>query len=243
MYKDFAYIYDKLSYDIPYEFYAENIKKLVKKHGIKTDRMLELACGSGMFTKYFFDDFKQIDALDLSKEMLEVFDAKFIRNDVNLFHEDMTKFTNEGAYDLIVILLDSINYIKDIEDLKNLLINSYKNLKDGGLLIFDLNSIYKMQEIFGNESYIYEYEDIFYTWDNQRDNDLIYMYLNFFLENEDGTYRRIEEDQVQRIYSPDFIKKELVKIGFKNIETFDEDDFSEVKENTLRILFKARKSR
>ncbi|MDD7464611.1 MAG: class I SAM-dependent methyltransferase [Anaerococcus sp.] len=239
MYKDFAYIYDKLSFDIPYDFYAQNIKELMKKHKIKTDRMLELACGSGMLTKYFFDEFKSIDALDLSKEMLEVFDAKFMRNDVTLYQEDMTTFLKEDSYDLIVILLDSINYVLDENDLKRLFKNFYKNLKKGGLLVFDINSLYKMEEVFGDNSYIYEYEDIFYTWDNNREDDLIYMYLDFFLENEDGTYRRIKENQVQRIYRPDFIKNELVSFGFEDIETFDEDTFTEVKDNTQRILFKA----
>ncbi len=35
MYKDFAYIYDKLSFDLDYEKYAENIKSLVIKNNIK----------------------------------------------------------------------------------------------------------------------------------------------------------------------------------------------------------------
>lgn len=241
MYQDFAYIYDKLSYDIPYDFYANNIKKLAKKHGIKTDRMLELACGSGMLTQHFFKDFKEIDALDLSEDMLEVFRAKFIRENVNIYHGDMTDFVKEASYDLIVILLDSINYLLDPKDLERVFRNSYKNLKEGGLLVFDINSLYKMEEIFGSESYIYEYEDIFYTWDNDREDDLIHMYLNFFVENDDGTYRRIMENQVQRIYRPEYIEKQLKKAGFSDIEGFDEDEFSQVKEDTLRILYKARK--
>lgn len=239
MYKDFSYIYDKLSYDIAYDFYAENIKKLIKKHGIKKDRMLELACGSGRLTNYFFDEFESIDALDMSREMLEVFRAKSYKENLNLICQDMTTYIKEDSYDLIVILLDSINYIGDKKDLKKLFKNSYKNLKKGGLLVFDINSLYKMEEIFGNKSYIYEYEDIFYTWDNERIDDKIYMNLNFFLEEENGCYRRIEEEQVQTIYKEEFIIKELKEIGFCNIEIFDEDDFSQIKEYTERILFKA----
>ncbi|MDD7305741.1 MAG: methyltransferase domain-containing protein [Peptoniphilaceae bacterium] len=241
MYKDFAYIYDKLSFDIPYDFYADNIKKLVKKDAIDNDRMLELACGSGKLTSYFFDDFKYIDALDLSRDMLDVFKKKFIRENLNLYQANMTEYIKEDSYDLIVVLLDSVNYLLNKSDIGKLFENSYKNLKKGGLLVFDINSLYKMENIFGNESYVYEYEDVFYTWENYKEDDLIYMYLNFFLEDEDGSYRRIKENQVQRIYSPTFIKKELQKAGFADIETFDEDDFSFVKEDTLRILFKARK--
>lgn len=35
MYEDFSYIYDKLSFDIEYEKYAQNILSLVEKNNIK----------------------------------------------------------------------------------------------------------------------------------------------------------------------------------------------------------------
>ncbi|MFR7764521.1 MAG: methyltransferase domain-containing protein, partial [Anaerococcus obesiensis] len=86
MYKDFAYIYDKLSFDLDYEKYAENIKSLVVKNNIKKEKMLELACGTGMITNHFFDFFEKIDALDLSKSMLEVFSKKFQEENVSLYN-------------------------------------------------------------------------------------------------------------------------------------------------------------
>ena len=241
MYKDFAYIYDKLSFDLDYEKYANNIKNLVGKNNIKKEKMLELACGTGMLTIHFFDFFEKIDALDLSKSMLEVFSKKFQEENVSLYNYNMVNFQNENSYDLIVILLDSINYILEEKDLKKLIENSYKNLKKDGLLIFDINSEYKMKEVFGSKSYIYEYEDIFYTWDNIKDGDIIDMELNFFVENDDGTYQRIIENQVERIYSVDFMKKILKENNFCEIEIFDEDTMQEIKDDTLRILFKAKK--
>ena len=121
MYKDFAYIYDKLSFDLDYEKYADNIKNLVIKNDIKKEKMLELACGSGMLTNHFFDFYENIDALDLSKSMLEVFSNKYQKENVSLYNYNMVDFQNENSYDLIVILLDSINYILDEKDLKKLM--------------------------------------------------------------------------------------------------------------------------
>ncbi|MFR6222103.1 MAG: class I SAM-dependent methyltransferase, partial [Anaerococcus sp.] len=74
-----------------------------------------------------------------------------------------------------------------------------------------------------------------------KDGDIIDMELNFFVENEDGTYQRIIENQVERIYSVDFMKKILKENNFSDIEIFDEDDMGKLKDNTLRILFKAKK--
>ena len=241
MYKDFAYIYDKLSFDLDYKKYADNIKSLVIKNNIKREKILELACGTGMLTNHFFDFFEKIDALDLSQSMLEVFSKKYQKEKVSLYNHDMVDFRNENSYDLIVILLDSINYILDEDDLKKLIENSYKNLKKGGLLIFYINSEYKMEEVFGSKSYVYEYEDIFYTWDNIKDDDIIDMELNFFVENKDGSYQRIIENQVERYYSVDFMKNILKENNFSDIEIFDEDTMQEIKDDTLRILFKAKK--
>lgn len=237
MYDDFSYIYDKLSFDLDYEKYAGNIKSLVKKHGIKKGNMLELAAGSGMLTKHFFDEFKNIDALDISGKMLEVFANKYDPENVNLIHYDMVEYVKEDSYDLIVILLDSVNYVTEKEDLLKLFRNCYASLKKGGLLVFDINSPYKIREIFGNECYVYEYEDIFYTWDNFYEDELCDMHLEFFVENEDGSYRRISEFQQERLYEIEEVKEIIEDIGFKNIEIFDEDDMGSVKEESLRILF------
>lgn len=237
MYDEFSYIYDKLSFDLDYEKYANNIKSLVEKYGIKKENMLELAAGSGMLTKYFFDDFENIDALDLSADMLTVFANKYNPSNVKLIHYDMVDFLNEDSYDLLIILLDSINYVTEKEDLLKLFENSYKNLKKGGLLVFDINSPYKMREIFGSNCYVYEHEDIFYTWDNYFEDNLVDMHLDFFVENQDGTYRRVREFQQERLYEIQEVKEILEDTGFRQVSIVDEDDFSHVKEDSLRILF------
>lgn len=242
MYGEFSYIYDKLSFDIEYEKYAKNIKELAKEYKIGNTNMLELACGSGMLTNYFFDDFSRIDALDISTDMLNCFAEKYDNNKVNLIFYDMVEYEKKDFYDLIVILLDSINYVTKPADLKKLFRNSYDNLRDESLLVFDINSEMKMREIFGSECYVYEYEDIFYTWDNYLEDDLIDMNLNFFVENPDGTYKRIEEYQQERIYTIDYVKKLLNEVGFTDIRIFDEDTFGKVTEDTLRVLFSARKA-
>lgn len=242
MYGEFSYIYDKLSFDIDYEGYAKNIKDLAKKYGIGNENMLELACGSGMLTQYFFDDFNRIDALDISTDMLNCFAEKYDNDKVNLIYYDMVAFEQKNFYDLIVILLDSVNYVTNPADLEKLFRNSYDNLKNDSLLVFDINSEMKMREIFGSECYVYEYEDIFYTWDNHLEDDLIDMNLNFFVENPDGTYKRIEEYQQERIYSIEYVKSLLEKIGFTDIRIFDEDTMGVVDEESLRVLFLARKA-
>lgn len=243
MYEDFSYIYDKLSFDLEYDKYAANILTLANRYDIKRDDMLELAAGSGMLTRYFFDEFKNIDALDISPDMLNVFANNYDPDNVNLIYYDMVAFENENSYDLIVILLDSVNYVTDPAECIKLFANCYKNLKPGGLLVFDINSEYKMREVFGSNCFVYEYEDIFYSWDNFMEDELIDMHLNFFIEGEDGKYERIYEYQQERVYERDFVFNNVAKAGFTDIQMYDLDDLGEVKADTMRILFSAIKEK
>ena len=201
--------------------------------------MLELAAGSGMLTNFFFDEFENIDALDISTDMLNVFANKYDVDNVNLIYYDMVEFENPNSYDLIVILLDSINYVTNPRDLERLFENCYKNLKPNGLLVFDINSEYKMNEVFGSNCYVYEYEDIFYTWDNFMEDELVDMHLNFFIEDEDGRYDRIYEYQQERVYDRGFVKNLVENAGFTDVRMFDEDDMGDIKEDSLRILYQA----
>ena len=62
-------------------------------------------------------------------------------------------------------------------------------------------------------------------------------FLNFILQ----AYQRIIENQVERYYSVDFMKNILKENNFSDIEIFDEDTMQEIEDDTLRILFKAKK--
>ncbi|MDO4662363.1 MAG: class I SAM-dependent methyltransferase [Tissierellia bacterium] len=241
MYNEFSYIYDKLSFDIDYKKYSENIIKIIEKEKINTENALELAAGTGRLSEYLIDKFKNYDALDYSSDMLSVFQKKNYPN-VRFFNMDMVEFLNKNSYDVIIILLDSINYITDKDKLIKLFENCYCNLKEEGILIFDINSPEKIINVFGNESYVYEYEDIFYTWENEFDGKFVDMYLNFFVKENDR-YKRIEEYQKERLYYPNEIEEILENIGYINIKNFDEDTMKETNSNTMRILFKAKKEK
>lgn len=240
MYKGFSYIYDKLSYDIDYKFYAENILTILKNDDINNKNCLELACGSGKLSELLKESFKSYDGVDISSDMLSVLKTKEVLQDMNVYHYDMTEFQRENYYDVIIILLDSLNYILEKSKLEMLFNNCSKNLKDDGILIFDLNSEKKIKEIFGFETYVLEYEDIFYTWQNNLDGDIVEMRLNFFIKENDK-YRRIEEFQTQRYYSPNLVIKLCEKNNFKFINYYDEDSFGTINEDTMRILFEFRK--
>lgn len=241
MYNRFSDLYDKLVFDIDYIKYSDNIFQILQKNGILEGKILEIGCGTGNLTRQLARKNYNILAFDNSIEMLNVAFPKLIElENVNLVMQDMYKFRyKDYSFDAVISLLDVINYISDEKKLEKLFADIYSGLREGGVFIFDLNSYDKLINVLGNNTFVYEKDNVFYTWENRLEDDLVHFNLNFFVE-EDGIYERISETQVERYYEIDFIVELLEKIGFKNIKFIDEDG-GKYTEKTQRILFSAKK--
>lgn len=235
MYKEFAYIYDKLTFDIDYEEYSEVIKKELKKLDIKPESILELGIGSGNMTKYFYNSSINYTGVDLSKEMLKICADKF--SNINIINGDLCQLELTKNYDFIFSILDTINYILDSEKLQNLFSNINENCT--GVFMFDVNTPYKLIEVMGNNHFVYEYEDIFYTWVNQyyEEDNLIDFYIDFFVKNQDNSYQRIRETQTEKVYSLDALRFMLYNSGFNTVKIIDFDTSKTLNNCTQRALF------
>ena len=235
-----AEIYDRLTFDIDYPSYADNIKTIIEARGLEDPYILEMGCGTGNLTKELASYGYEILAFDNSMEMLNMAFPKLVDKDrVNLIYADIKHFDFNSNYDVIISLLDVINYFTDEKELKKMFENVYRGLRPGGVFIFDLNSYNKLKVLLADNTYVYEYENIFYTWENKMEGDLIHFYLNFFVRNKDNKYERIRESQVERYYSIEYIESLLTEVGFEKIEYIDEDSKGEVTDKTQRILFSA----
>ena len=75
----------------------------------------------------------------------------------------MQEFELYGTVDVILCVLDSVNYLIEDGELEQMLSLCHNYLNDGGLLIFDINSEYKFRNILADNVYTYEKDDIFYV--------------------------------------------------------------------------------
>lgn len=239
MYNKFSTLYDSLVFDIDYDKYANNVLEILSKNNIKEANILEIACGTGNLTKYLAESTHNILAFDFSEDMLNQAYPKLIDyENVNLIKYDMYKFPYESyEFDAIITLLDVINYITKPSKLEELFNNIYNGLRNGGVFIFDLNSKNKLLEVLGNNHFVYEKNNILYTWESSRNGKLINFDLNFFIKRDDNLYERIEEHQVERYYPIKYIVDTLQSIGFKDIKFVDEDGGDYIEDSTQRILF------
>ena len=235
-YNKFAEIYDSLMTDVPYETIAKMVDKRIKENGIKNNIVLDLACGTGTLTAKLIEKGYDVIGADASAEMLNVARAKC--PDVLFLNQTMTDFELYGTVGTIVCCLDSVNYLTDSESLEEMirLCNNY--LEPDGLLIFDINTEYKFENVLSDNIFTYDNDDVFYVWENDylEEEKLCDFYLTFFVK-EGEMYSRFEEVHTERAYSKEEIETALKKNGFKVIEKLDGFTENKVTENSERIVY------
>ena len=244
VYGEFAKIYDKLIYeDIDYNLIAQRLKKIMQENNIEQKDYLDLACGTGNVTINMAEDFKNVYAVDLSDDMLmQAFD-KFQEKNINaqVICQDMTELDLNHKFDLISCMLDSTNYILEEEDLMNYFKSVFNHLKDEGIFVFDINSYYKLSNILGNNIYIHDDDNVFYSWENVFEDEIVSMYLTFFVKDK-KQYEKFQEEHYERAYKEDEIEEMLKNIGFSILNKYDGYTVNDVNEKSERILYVVKKN-
>lgn len=240
-YGEFANIYDKLIYeDIDYTLVSNRILELCKEHRIGYDDYLDLACGTGNVGVNVAKYFKNIYAVDLSEDMLNVAFDKFKKSKIKakIICQDMSDLSLNHKFNLITSVLDSTNYVTDNEDLIEYFKGVYNHLKEDGLFIFDINSYYKLSTILGNNIYTYNSDDVFYTWENVFEDEILNMFLTFFVKDKDTSlYEKFEEEHIEKAYKEEYIEKVLRQCGFKMLGKFEGYVNKDVDEESERIVY------
>ena len=194
--------------------------------------------------------------LDASSEMLNQAIKKRdeSKKDILYLLQDMTEFELYGTVSAIVSVCDSMNYITDPEDLTEVfrLCNNY--LEAQGILIFDLNTVYKYEKELGQNIFAENREDSAFIWENEYDPETrINEYdLTLFIrdaaeepdeDEEEGLFRRFMETHYQRAYSLEEIRSCLEEAGMEYITAYDAFTKEAPRPDSERIYVVAREKR
>jgi len=238
-YKDFAKIYDQLiNCDIDYKAWSELILTICTEKSINYLDYLDLACGTGNMAEQICMKFKNTWLVDLSNEMLSEAENKLRDMGVKAKYvcQDIKDLNLNKKFDLITCCLDSTNYILRETDLTNYFKNVKLHLKENGIFVFDINSYYKLTDTLGNNVYNYDDDYVTYIWENSLNNEIVDMFLTFFVR-EGELYRRFDEEHRERAYKEESIDNIIKGVGLKTINKFDNYEFKKVSEKTERIVY------
>lgn len=243
MYNDLAYIYDSLiNKDIDYPGICNFLEELFKKQEKSPRIICDLACGTGNVTVPMSKRGYDMIGVDLSENMLDVAREKSRGEGQDILYicQDMKNLDLYGSCDVFLCMTDGFNYITNLNSLKKIF-QRIRNcfIEPDGLLVFDISSRYKLENILGSNTYIYNTDDIFYTWENKYKKPLCKMELNFF-KRCGKQFERFEEIQIQRAYSEKEMRDALLASGFSEVSVYGGYDFSPVREDSSRLVFVAK---
>lgn len=244
MYDNFAYIYDELMNDFDYENWFEYIKEIFNRYNKSPENILEMACGTGNLSYFLAKEGYKLTCFDLSVEMLSIaYDKLKKYKNTKILRQDMIDFSINKKFNAVISICDSINYLLDREDLLKTFTNVYNHLKDGGIFIFDINSYYKLKEIIGDNIFVEDRKNLFYTWQNKFDDkkDICEFYLTFFYSEDNEKFIRFDELHQEKAYKTQEIEMTLREAGFTNIDIYDAFTFDSPGETSERINYVARK--
>lgn len=240
-YGAFASVYDSLMDDIPYREYADLI---VRKAGPGAGRkLLDIGCGTGVLSALLAQEGFSVTGIDASPEMLSVARERFglLGLDGQFFEQRMEELEGHAGFDVAVIAIDSLNYVTGPEEVRSVFRGIRESLKDGGHLIFDVHSPYKMTDLFLDGPFTADFEDVSYMWNTYPGEEALSVEseLSFFIRRPDGLYERRDEFHLQRTFPPDVFADMLAGEGFTVLDITADWQEEPPGETSERLFFHA----
>jgi SAM-dependent methyltransferase len=200
-YDHFAPFYDRYMAHVNYDQWTEKVLQLFGWHSpLALHRIHELACGTANISERLVRQGYQVSASDRSPGMVDVAACKLYKPELRI--ADMLDALPEEAYQMVLCMFDSINYLLVASQIKTLLTNVAAALQTGGLFIFDISTLHNSLENF--DGYINLDDTPEHLLIHQADFDEVTgkqkTQLTIFVR--DGElYRRHDEIHRQRIYA------------------------------------------
>jgi SAM-dependent methyltransferase len=149
-YEAIAPYYDDFTAHHDYELWLGNLLPELRRLGLEGNRLLDVACGTGKSFIPMLERGWEVTASDISPAMVELARAK-VGDAVDLSVTDMRDLPSFGEFDLVWCLDDAINYLLGNEELELALAGMRRNLRPGGLLMFDVNVLVAYRSFFAEE--------------------------------------------------------------------------------------------
>lgn len=243
-YSVFSNYYDVLTCNInylrQYSYYSDLLSKSEHKPGL----LLDLASGTGSLSFEFAKNGVNVIALDSSVDMLSIAKQKSIENGLDVFFvcQEMQSFYLHENVDTIICSLDSINHLNSINDVESTFKHCYNALNKNGLLVFDVNTIYKHKKILANNTFVYDLDDVYCVWKNffNEFDNRVDIVLDFFKRKENLYYRETESFS-ETAYKIEDLKNILNGINLNVLNIYNYMTFENYSEENEKVVFVCRK--
>lgn len=243
-YDIFARFYDSLTENVGYKKRADYFCRLLSSCNEQKGILLDLACGTGTLSIEFAKRGYDVIGVDCSVGMLSEARRKCAEAGQNilLLCQNAAELDLYGTIDFAVCALDSINHFSGADEVQTAFDRLSLFMNKGGAFVFDVNTVYKHKNILADNSYIYDFDDVFCAWQNTLNDDMsVDISLDFFSPAQNGLWERSTEEFTERAYPLEELEKMLVKSGFSVSGIYDDLTLDPVGPDSERAVLLARK--
>jgi len=236
-YAGLALVYDHLMDHVDYAAWADYIVSVFDRYNPDCRDVLETACGTGSLSIELHRRGYRQTCMDISFSMLrraaEKFGAEGMMPGVAV--ADMTTLPTVHAFDAVLCLYDSINYLRKPKDLRRAANQAASVLKSGGLFIFDICTVKNSELFFSQHTHVENIDDI--TCERTcRYNPLKRIQENHFVISFPGE-KPVHESHFQKIYLLKEIDTVLKRTPFTVLGRFEDMSFMPGSEESERIHY------
>ncbi|CAM3574569.1 class I SAM-dependent DNA methyltransferase [Deinococcus frigens] len=227
-----AAVYDAIMSDVEYDYWADFVLTYARDGGLKLEdsAALDLACGTGGFTRELTAAGLRVTGLDGSEDMLR--EARSRLPGVDFVAGDLRTFDLSARFDLITCVFDSLNNLLTAEDLTAALTRARAHLKPGGLLAFDVNTRLGVRELWEDDAIeglapLQGGGEVHYHWSHHHDAGADLGVVQAFCRIEEGgELREFVETHRERGYDPADLEGPLRAAGFARWEIVEYPDYA-----------------
>jgi SAM-dependent methyltransferase len=225
-YQDLAPWYDRFTADHDYERWLSELLPLAERHGLHGKKALDIACGTGNSFLPLIGRGYEVVACDLSEGMAARAQAKAGRA-AEVHVADMRELPSFGEHDLAICLGDSVNYLLESADLDGAFASVARNLRTGGLYLFDVNTLRMYRDTFLADHCVDDGE-LFFAWRGSRPEpvvagDLAEATVEVFAATDGECWTRHSSRHVQRHHPEPVLRDRLTAAGFSGVWAFGQD--------------------
>lgn len=239
-FKRIAPYYDSLMAGVPYRLWVDYVEQLLARLGFEPQTVIDLACGTGNVSEELARRGYDVVGVDVSAEMIEV--ARGKQGRVEYFVQDIAQLDLGRRFDLAVSLFDSLNYITDLDRLARAVKHIHEHLSEGGVFIFDVNTIYALSHHFFDQASLSPDRYPKYIWSSTYDHSTRICRVDMVFEVlENGRPVQFKEVHLQRGHSPDELERILTDAGFHIVDVFHAYKFRRPTRRSDRVFYVARR--
>lgn len=223
-YEALAPFYDAYTRSYDHHRWLGNLEAIALQAGLRGDRLLDVACGTGKSFMPMLDRGYEVVACDISPAMVELARHRSGLEHTDVLVIDMRDLPRLGTFDLATCLDDSLNYLLSEEELERALTGVARNVRPGGLFIFDMNSRAVYEKLFSQDRVV-ETGGAMFCWRGAgraavSPQATCEATIEIFSEGDSGRWTRTSSRHLQRHHEPALVERLLPMAGFELVELY-----------------------